>query len=131
MGIKPDKEAAAILGRSVRAVIHRRGKLGLPPVRGPRQPRPNDWKPAEIALLGVINDKELAQRFGRKLNALRKYRRKHGIGQPNPLFRPWTAREEKLLGNKPDREVAKLLGRTATAVAAHRKKLQILAPASG
>jgi hypothetical protein len=73
------------------------------------------WTAQERHLLGKRPDRELAEQFGRSVQAILTKRILLGIprfigkGEPHP----WTPEEDALLGTAPDYEIARRLNRTA------------------
>ena len=86
------------------------------------------WKTEDIALLGTMDDAEVARRTGRTLEAVRSKRERLGI--PNPADSAWsgppprwTPEEDQLALTLSIREAAKRTGRTERAVGNRRHKL--------
>jgi hypothetical protein len=126
LGTLRDERIAQRLRVSVNAVKHRRSRLGilLPDnLRRPRRP-PRPWMAGELALLGKINDREIAQRLHRAVPLVRRKRRELGIS--TPFLKHWNAAEELLLGSVPDEQIARQTGRSREAVVLHRQKLRRL-----
>jgi hypothetical protein len=87
------------------------------------------WSPDEEALLGVLTDREAANRTGRALNAVRGKRRQMGRKNPDPRSlphpgRPWTLEEDGMVARLLPEEVARRTGRTLRAVYARRAQLR-------
>jgi hypothetical protein len=93
----------------------------LPPFRFKRR----QWKPAEIAMLGKVSDKEVSRQTGWRRNVIAAKRKKLGIVYQAALVRPWRRAEDKLLGTGSDRDVAKMLSRSIHSVSMRRRKLRI------
>src|SRR5260221_7674062 len=85
------------------------------------------WIDEELGLLGEIPDRELAQRFGRTLQAI--VVKRYVLGIPRHIGaeenQPWTAAEDRLLGTKLDSVLAKELGRGVAAIRKRRKRKRI------
>ena len=138
LGKHPDREVAALLGRSVRAIESQRHRMGIlrqPSIRLKLRP----WKREDIELLGTMPDREVAAKIGRSEVAVRTQRLKHGIAAADRRrsrnarktypMRPWTPKETLLVGTTWDRVVAAQIGRSEMSVRMRRKKLGI--PAFG
>jgi hypothetical protein len=80
--------------------------------------------------LGTLPDRELAQRLGRTLAAVRVRRIEFGLHAPSTRRR-WEPEEDRLLGTAPDAEIAQQLNRTLSAVKSRRKDLGIPAAVRG
>src|ERR1043166_8523427 len=115
LGTAPDRSVARQIGRSLRAVYHKRHSLGLAPV-----PAIGPWTPEVVSLLGKPPDKEIARRVGLSYKAVHARRKALGVPYTAALVRPWTKEEELLLGTAPDAVIAQRLKRTKTGVAIHR-----------
>lgn len=81
------------------------------------------WTPQNIALLGTMRDRELAERLGCCTSTITTARVRYGI----PHYTLWSPADIALLGTMMDREVAERLGRTTVAVVYERRKRQIQA----
>lgn len=90
LGTDIDKKVAKQIGRSHRAVSHKREKLGIPPFH--RQPSRRDWTEDEIALLGQYPDSEVARRLGRSFASVNKVRKRLKIPCVYTFDR-WSAKE--------------------------------------
>jgi hypothetical protein len=60
------------------------------------------WSDADVELLGVLPDVEVARRTGRTVGAVRQKRQELCI--PNPTSGRWTAEQIALLGRMPDED---------------------------
>ena len=79
------------------------------------------WTTAEDKLLGTMKDRDLAQRLGRPLEAVRERRRRLSIAHYYPDYRRlWTPAEEQLLGTMPDERLARRLKRSVETVRTRR-----------
>lgn len=122
LGKLRDEKIARRLGISINAVKQRRTRLGIflpDKLRLPRRGQ-RPWTASELAMLGKINDREIARRFHRWVHHVRWKRQELGIA--TPFLKRWTTDEEKLLGKMPDELIARQTGRTVTAVALHRQR---------
>ena len=82
---------------------------GIPPFRQER------FTPAQIALLGTVPDRDLAETWGVHTTTVADLRKRNGV----PAFQAqkhWTPEEVALLGTMPDAEVARRVGRSREAV---------------
>jgi hypothetical protein len=80
------------------------------------------WLPAEVKLLGLRSDQEVAELLGRTVEAVRLKRSRLGI--PPYVENPWTNDELRLLGRLPDEELASRFGRSTKSVEYMRTKLK-------
>ena len=79
------------------------------------------WTTAEDKLLGTMKDRDLAQRLGRPLEAVRERRRRLSIAHYYPDYRRlWTPAEEQLLGTMSDERLARRLKRSVETVRTRR-----------
>src|SRR5258708_3063830 len=122
LGKAEDEEVGKRLRGARSAVFTKRNKMGIenPTVPG------REWSEAEIRLLGTAADKEIAQKLGRTMHAVRNQRHLRGMSSRfDAADRPWTATEVELLGRLPDAELAVKFGRTLKAIQAKREELRI------
>jgi hypothetical protein len=91
------------------------------------KPRPKfkTWPPAQIRLLGVLPDEEIAARFHRTLESVKVTRGKLHIPKPDPKRRNWTPAEDKVLGTASDVEIGSRLHRNPGCVYQRRRQLGI------
>jgi hypothetical protein len=122
LGTKPDRQVAALLKRSIGAVISRRRLKGVAYINPYLRP----WTASELRMLGKLPDPEVVRRTGHTIKGVQGKRQELGM-----LVRPhsiaWTADEEKLLGTRTDNEAARLLKRSRPSVAKRRLALGIAA----
>jgi biotin operon repressor len=118
LGLKSDQEVACLTGHPPGAVDAKRQKLKIPPAHSALR----QWSKEEIALIGVVPNRKLAQRLNCSRDIVAHKRRRLGIAPC--LCRPWQPKELEMLGVKSDQEVARLTGRSRTAVALKRQKLK-------
>lgn len=85
------------------------------------------WTDVDLADLGKLTDKALAQRIGVDMTTVRRLRIKQGIPpfKPQPVVKPWTETEIALLGTMPDQALGRMTGRETTAVQQKRQSLKI------
>lgn len=83
------------------------------------------WTKREIARLGTVSDRALAQRLGRTRKAVEAQRRQLGIAPHVPHARVWTKRELALLGTMPDAVLAARLGCSRKHVLETRQRLGV------
>jgi hypothetical protein len=81
------------------------------------------WTTAEEALLGVVPDRELAERLGRTFLAVQARREIKHLPPVNPERRRFTKEEDALLKSLSNLEAARKLGRNIQVVAARRRYL--------
>jgi hypothetical protein len=110
-------EAVGQLKRTRAAILGRRRLLGI------RQITRRNWTPAEDKLFNKLNDKELAEKFGRTISSVENRRTRLRIPVPKPGWRLFTPEEDALLGTAPDVEIAKRLGRHPSSVQTRRLRL--------
>ena len=103
---------------------HKRRGTRPPAVDGP------PWTPAEDALLGTMNDKDVAARIGRSEPAVSDSRYVLGVAaftRPAPRGKQvtWTPAKDLLLGTMPDSNSARKLRCSPMVVFYRRKRLEI------
>ncbi len=124
LGTRPDDQVAIFGGATVKAVVHRRAKLKIPPAAQQIERQRRSW--TEDALLGTAPDAEIAHRLGRHTSSVQSRRLKLGIRHRTVRKRrPWTPEEDARLGTAPETEIAARLGRQVATVCIRRKKLGI------
>ena len=103
------------------AVRKRRGRLGIPN----NFPQRRVWQKEEIAQLGQITDKEIAQRLQIPIYDVIYKRR--SLGRPNMgrSHMPWTPAELSMLGTMSDEDLASRLGVGLTRVRGARERRRI------
>jgi hypothetical protein len=90
-----------------------------------RSARQFPWTKQDESLLGSMSDREVAERLGIGLAAVKSRRLSRGIEAANPR-KAWTPAEKARLSKRPDATLARELGRTHLAVATQRRMLGIL-----
>ena len=78
------------------------------------------WTDEQLALLGELTDREVAERTGRGVSAVTARRRDLGIAASQPRAYEWSAAEDALLGTVTDQEAADRLGVSRKCVHARR-----------
>jgi hypothetical protein len=126
LGTRPDREVAALIGRTCETVQTTRWALGIPSYRARTKFR---WGPAKDRLLGTQSDSVLAKRFDCSISVVKMRRRVLGIR--GCFFCPWTRREERLVGTMPDVDVARIIGRSLKAVRHRRLAIGLPQPKAG
>ena len=118
LGRQSDREVAALLGRSGRAVESKRFRLRIS-ARSTHYPR--QLSPEEIGRLRSLSDREVERLLRRTPIFPRR-----AITPPGQRVRQlWFAHEDALLGTRPDRVVGRLLGRTKLSIQKRRRSLGI------
>ncbi len=106
IGTMSDAKLARELGIKPGTVTHRRRLLGIEPFR--RQRAARQWSSADIALLGKMSDRVVAEITGRSLAAVYTARRERGIAGAEQTR--WLPPHLDMLGKVPDGEIAELVG---------------------
>jgi hypothetical protein len=114
-------ELARRLGRTKKAVRHRRLSLGIF-----NRPANRRWTAAELRLLGTLPDLKVAALTGRSLLAIRT-RRITILHLPciSAKGRGWTLQEDQLLGKFSDGDLARRFSCSVGTVASRRQKLSV------
>ena len=120
LGKRPDHEIAQLLGRKTWQITWRRRKRGIPNYYLVQR-----WSEKQLAMVGVMSDKEVARLSHHTVKAVARKRFLMGKPKPDPVMVYWTADQDKLLGAMSDDEVAKRTGRSILAVRKRRRRLRI------
>ncbi len=134
LGKKSDSDLSKELGISAMCVTSKRRLLEIPSFSGRKstnRPRRSlsDWKPQEIALLGTMNDGEVAERLDLSPGTVRLKRLSLGIsafGGHRRSARVWTPDVIARLGKEPAAVIAQDLGISSARVHQKRNQLGIL-----
>lgn len=123
LGTDHDHAIAAIIGCTVWAVGKRRRKLRI--LASNRYAGTPSWLP--VQLLGIVSDREIAQRTGKNKNTILHWRQKLCI---DPLAQKRIDRRTRqkiisLLGKESDGSIARRFGISGSRVQSIRAKLQI------
>jgi hypothetical protein len=121
IGTMSDAKLARELGIKPGTVTHRRRLLGIEPFR--RQRAARKWSSADIALLGKMSDREVAEITGRSIAAVYTARRERGIAGAEQTR--WLPKHLDMLGKAPDGEIAELVGCSLATVFQKRCELGI------
>lgn len=130
-----------LLGTTLKAVVHQRGKRGIPPcakqaaagrlkrAASSRLRKPGGhfgaYSAEEDKQLGTMPDVELARLLGRTHKAVEARRIQLGIPKYDPKLHLWTSEEDALLGTMADSALAAQMGLSYRAVAHRRRRLGI------
>jgi hypothetical protein len=126
LGTDSDRTVAAMLGIGRGSVMWRRACLCMPPYQPPPHPASRrDWIPSEIALLGTVPDRAVADALGTSVGCVARKRRELRIPpfKPKPPRVRWTRKMLALLATMPDTELAARLGIAVSAVSRKRQAL--------
>lgn len=124
LGKERDEILAKRFAVSVSSIKHRRTRLGLFLAKKLQRPKRSQrpWTAAELAMLGKMNDREIARRTGRWVHYVRWKREELDIA--TPFRKRWRPEEVRLLGKLSDQEIAQRTGRSLEAVSLRRQKLK-------
>lgn len=117
LGTVPDRMIAEKLGLAVNTVRRKRERSDLKLDR-------RGMPPEAVPLLGVLNDMQIAIKFGRSYETALRWRVSHGKKSVS-MRKAWSEAEIKQLGTMPDVVLARILVRRPRDVKVKREALQI------